>query len=166
MKSVKLKNSLLVFGLIVACLAICPKTIAQDAEVTTEELTQYAQVVAKIDSLKSDMKAKISEAVKSNELMDGGKMYNQLNKAKGDEAKIAETGATEEQLAAYNEIKAYIDELKGALKTQSTDAVKSTMEISAYNKVRKALRADAELKSQFDEIAASLAPAEEETEGE
>lgn len=166
MKSVKLKNSLLVFGLIIACLAVCPKTVAQDAEVTSEELTQYAQVTAKIDSLKADMKAKISEAVKSNELMDGGKMYNLLNKANGDEAQIAETGATEEQLAAYAKIQEDIEAFKATFKEQYTAVVKDEIGAGTYNKVKKALKADAELKSQYKEILASLTPEAEETEGE
>lgn len=166
MKSVKLKNSLLVFGMLIACLAICPKTVAQDAEVTSEELTQYAQVAAKIDSLKADMKAKISDAVKSNELMDGGKMYNQLNKANGDETKIAETGATEEQLAAYAKIQEDIQAFKGKFKEQYTAVVKDEIGAGTYNKVKKALKADAEVKSQYDEIVASLSASTEEVEGE
>lgn len=166
MKSVKLKNSLLVFGLLIACLVVCPKTMAQDTEVTNEELTQYAQVTAKIDSLKGDMKAKISEAVKSNELMEGGKLYNQLNKAKGDEAKLAEIGASEEQLAAYAQIQEDITAFKAEFKTQYTAVVKDEIGAGTYNKVKKALKADAAVKSQYDEIVASLTTESEETEGE
>ncbi|MEP2024282.1 MAG: hypothetical protein ABJH98_07575 [Reichenbachiella sp.] len=166
MKSVKLKNSLLIFGLLIACLAICPKTIAQDSEVTSEELTQYAQVSAKIDSLKADMKAKISESVKSNELMDGGKMYNLLNKAKGDEAKIAETGATEEQIAAYAQIQVDIDAFKSTFKEQYTAVVKDEIGAGTYNKVKKALKADETVKAQYTEIVASMTSEVEETEGD
>lgn len=166
MKSVKLKNSLLGFGLLVVCLIVCPKTMAQDAEVTSEELTQYAQVSAKIDSLKAGMKAKISEAVKSNELMDGGKLYNKLNKAKGDETKLAEIGASEEQLAAYAQIQEDINAFKADFKTQYTAVVKDEIGAGTYNKVKKALKADAAVKAQYDEIMASLMPSEEVTEGE
>ena len=166
MKSVKLKNSLLIFGLLIACLAICPKTIAQDTEVTNEELTQYAQVSAKIDSLKADMKAKISESVKSNELMDGGKMYNLLNKAKGDEAKIAETGATEEQIAAYAQIQVDIDAFESTFKEQYTAVVKDEIGAGTYNKVKKALKTDETVKAQYTEIVASMTSEVEETEGE
>ncbi|UXX78634.1 hypothetical protein N7E81_14830 [Reichenbachiella carrageenanivorans] len=167
MKSVKLKNSLLVFGMLVACLAICPKTMAQDGEVTSEELTLYAQVTAKIDTLKSNMKAQISEAVKSNELMDGGRMYNELNKAKGDETKIAESGATEEQIAAYAQIQKSIEAFKAEFKEQYTGVVKDEIGAGTYNKVKKALKADAAVKAQYDEIVASMATASEEaTEGE
>ncbi|WP_420581617.1 hypothetical protein [Reichenbachiella sp.] len=166
MKSVKLKNSLLGFGLLVACLVVGPNTMAQDAEITSEELTQYAQVSAKIDSLKSGMKTKISEAVKSNELMDGGRLYNKLNKAKGDEAKIAEIGATEEQLAAYAQIQEDIKAFKAEFKTQYTTVVKEEMGTGTFNKVKKALKADAAVKAQYDEIVASLTANVEEVEGE
>ncbi|SMD31846.1 hypothetical protein SAMN04488029_0184 [Reichenbachiella faecimaris] len=166
MKSVKLKNSLLVFGLLIACLAICPKTMAQDTEITSEELTQYAQVTAKIDSLKADMKAKISESVKSNELMDGGRLYNKLNKAKGDEAKMAEIGATEEQLAAYAEIQAGIEAFKAEFKEQYTTVVKDEIGTGTFNKVKKALKADESVKAQYDDIVASLTTVSDETEGE
>lgn len=166
MKSVKLKNSLLVFGLVVACLVVCPKTMAQDAGVTTEELTQYAMVSAKIDSLKAGMKSKISEAVKSNELMDGGKLYNKLNKAKGDEAKLAEIGATEEQLAAYATIQEDITAYKAEFKTQYTAVVKDEIGAGTFNKVKKALKADAAVKAQYDEIVASMSSETEEEAGE
>lgn len=166
MKSVKLKNSLLVFGMLVACLAICPKTVAQDAEITNEELTQYAKVSSKIDLLKTDMKAKISEAVKSNELMEGGKLYNKLNKAKGDEAKLAEIGASEEQMAAYAEIQESITAYKKEFKDQYTAVVKDEIGAGTFNKVKKALKADATVKAKYDEIVASLTSEVSESEGE
>lgn len=166
MKSVKLKNGLLVFGMIITCLAVCPQLLAQDAEVTDEELTQYAQVSAKIDSLKENMKSRINDAVKSNELMEGGKLYNQLNKAGNDEEKIAEIGATEEQLAAYNEIQENITAFKAEFKEQYTAVVKDEIGAGVYNKVKKALKSDAGVKSRYDEILASLTEETEEVEGE
>ncbi|MEP1780830.1 hypothetical protein [Reichenbachiella sp.] len=166
MKSVKLKNSLLALGMLIVCLAVCPKSVAQDAEITSDELTQYAQVTAKIDSLKADMKAKISEAVKSNELMEGGKLYNKLNKAKGDEAKLAEIGASEEQLAAYGQIQESITAFKKEFKEQYTAVVKDDIGAGVYNKVKKAIKADAAVKAQYDEIVASFSTEESEADGE
>lgn len=166
MKSVKLKNGLLVFGMLVACLALCPNAIAQDAEITDELLTQYAQVTVKIDSLKSNMKSRISEAVKSNELMEGGKLYNKLNKAKGDEALLAEIGASEEQMAAYTEIQGNITTYKAEFKEQYTAVVKDLIGAGPYNKVKKALKADPALKGKYEDIVASLTPTEESAESE
>ncbi|MEO9966966.1 MAG: hypothetical protein ABJF11_14305 [Reichenbachiella sp.] len=166
MKSVKLKNSLLILGMLVACLAICPNTFAQDTEVTDEELSKYVEVTAKIDSLKADMKAKISEAVKSNELMEGGKVYNQLNKAKGDETKLAEIGATEEQMAAYNEIQDGITAFKAEFKTQYTEVVKNDIGAGSYNKVKKALKSDEALKAKYEELIAALSDESSDSEGE
>lgn len=166
MKSGKLKNSLLVLGMFVACLAVCPQLSAQDTDVTEEELTLYAQVSSKIDSLKDNMKSRINDAVKSNELMDGGKLYNQLNRAGGDETKIAEIGASEEQLAAYKEIQESITAYKAEFKEQYTAVVKDEIGAGVYNKVKKAMKADASVKARYDEILASLTEETEEVEGE
>ncbi len=152
----KLKNSLILFGMLIACMAVCPKTIAQHTEITSEELTQYAQVTAKIDSLKSDMKAKISDAVKSNELMEGGKLYNRLNKAKEDEAEIAEIAASEGQLAAYADIQSSITTYKAEFKDQYTAVVKNEIGAGTYNKVKKALKSDPAIKTQYEYIVSSL----------
>lgn len=155
MKSVQLKKSLLFLGVSIAIAMYHTQAVAQ-SDVTTKELTKYAQVTAKIDSLKTGMKSKISNAVKSNELMEGGKLYNKLNKAKGDEAKIAETGASEEQLAAYAEIQQAITGFKADFKTQYTSIVKDEIGAGVYNKVKKALKTDDTIKTQYEAIVASM----------
>lgn len=131
-----------------------------------DELKLYATVSAKIDSLKASMKGKISDAVKNNELMEGGKLYNQLNKANGDEAKIAEIDASEEQLAAYAKIQEDIETYKAEFKDQYTNVVKDEIGAGTYNKVKKALKANEEVKAQYAEIVASLDESTEESEGE
>lgn len=160
MKSVQWRKSLLFLGTIIAIAMHHTQAVAQ-SDVTTEELTKYAQVTAKIDSLKSGMKTKISEAVKSNELMEGGKLYNKLNKAKGDEAKIAETGASEEQLAAYAQIQEAITGFKADFKAQYTEVVKNEIGAGVYNKVKKALKADDAIKAQYETIVSSMASQQE-----
>lgn len=154
------------FGMMVAIFAMNSKVMAQDAEITDEDLTKYAQVTMKIDAMKADMKDKITTAVKSNELLDGGRLYNKLNKAKEDETKIAETGATEEQLAAYAAIKEEIKVFKADFKMAYTTIVKEEIGAGSFNKVKKGLKTDDALKLKYDQILVSLAPTEDEASGE
>ncbi|MEL6562768.1 MAG: hypothetical protein AAFQ94_31655, partial [Bacteroidota bacterium] len=92
---------------LIVLLAVQFNVIAQDDEITDEDLTAYATLLLKVDSLKAAAKSQFSEMVKSNELMNGGKRYNELKKAIGDEAKLAEIGATEEEIQAYNDLIAF-----------------------------------------------------------
>lgn len=154
-------NNVLKSTMLVVMMNLSFVSFAQDA-VTDDELLSYAKVMLQIDSMKADMKAQISEAVKSNELMEGGKMFNKLNKAKGDTVKIAASGATVEQLMAYDTLQVAITAYKSDFKAQYTAVVKNDIGGTTFNKVKKALKADAELKTKYNELLVSLQPKEEE----
>ncbi len=106
--------------------------------------------------MKADAKAKFSELVKANELMAGGKRYNELKKAKGDEEKLAEINATEEEIQAYNELVAFNTEASTNIKAVFGAEVKDGIGAKKYNAIKKALKADAEMKTKYDEIFAGL----------
>lgn len=170
MNKVNWKNGVLALGLIVGLLALDFSAVAQDAEITDEDLQKYATIMNQIDVLKVDLKAKTNEMVKGNELMDGGRKYKAIKGAKGDEAKLSEIGATEEEVTAFNTIEESIDAMKVEFKTTYTSLIKEDLGAGTYNKVKKGLAADAELKTKYDAILTALAEsaetASEETSGE
>lgn len=129
---------------------------AQDDEVTDEELTAYATLLLQIDSMKVAAKTQFSEMVKTHELMDGGRRYNALKKAIGDEAKLAEIEATEEEIAAYEGLVAKNGEASANIKTFLSTNVKEGIGAKKYNIIKKKLKADADLKTKYDEIVAAL----------
>ncbi|MEL7145022.1 MAG: hypothetical protein AAFO69_01535 [Bacteroidota bacterium] len=129
---------------------------AQDEEVTDEELTAYATLLLQIDSMKLAAKTQFSEMVKTHELMDGGRRYNALKKAIGDEAKLAEIEATEEEIAAYEELVAKNGEASANIKSFLSTNVKDGIGARKYNVIKKKLKADSDFKAKYEEIVASL----------
>lgn len=170
MNKVNWKNGVLFVGLVVGLLAIDFRAIAQDTEITDEDLQNYAVVMQKVDEMKVDLKAKTSELVKGNELMDGGRRFNAIKGAGEDEAKLTELEVTEEELAAFNEINESIAGMKAEFKTNYTAVIKDNLGVGTFNKVKKALKADADLKTKYESIVASLDQTEdtesEETSGD
>ncbi|MCV9386089.1 DUF4168 domain-containing protein [Reichenbachiella ulvae] len=128
---------------------------AQD-EISKEDLTKYAKVMLAIDSLKAGVQDQTNDLVKNDPLMDGGRTFNAIKTANGDEAKLAEAEITPEELAAYDSILVKIDELKANFKEAYTSAIKDDLGAGLYNDIRKALKSDADLKTAYDEIVASL----------
>ena len=166
MNKVNWKNGIIFLGLVVGMLAVDSRAIAQDSEVTDEELLKYATVMNQIDVLKADLKAKTNEMVKGNELMNGGRRYKELKGANGDETKLSEIEATEEEIAAFNTIEETIATMKGEFKTNYTALIKDDLGAATFNKVKKALKADDELKAKYEEVLASISeePTDEEEE--
>ncbi len=135
---------------------------AQNAEeVTDEELKGYAEVMYKVDQMKAEAKEKYVELIKGHELMQKGKRFNEIKKAKGDEAVLAELGVTEEEMAAYNEILAENDKFKVEIKEAFNALVKEDLGAGTYNKVKRQLKSDEELKVKYDEVYASVESADQ-----
>ena len=156
MNKVNWKNGVMALGLIVGLMATSLSTIAQDSEITDEELQKYATIMNQIDVLKLNLKTKTNEMVKGNELMNGGRRYKELKAANGEEEKLAEMEATEEEIAAYNSIEESITAMKVELKTNYTALIKEDLGAGTYNKVKKGLAASPELKTKYETILASL----------
>ena len=155
-----LKNGLLLFGVVVAMLIVNSPAVAQEDEITEDELMLYATVMNKIDSMKEDMKVKYNDLIKSEELMDEGRRFNELKSAKGDETKLAEISATEEEIAVYDKIQVAYDEMVSDFKSVYPTLIKDELGASVYNKVKKGLKADPDLKTKYEEIVDSLKPEE------
>ena len=148
---------------LIIILAVQFNVVAQEDEITDEDLTSYATLLLKVDSMKAATKTKFSEMVKSHELMDGGKRYNEIKKAKGDEAKLAEINATGEEIAAYDELVAFNTDAAASIKAVFSAEVKDGIGAKKYNAIKRKLKADADVKAKYDEIFASL---KEKQEGE
>ncbi|MEO1052198.1 MAG: hypothetical protein AAFX87_16315 [Bacteroidota bacterium] len=128
-------------------------SLAQDA-VTDEELTSYAAMEDAVKQFKISKTAELKDwkTEFTKEKLGSVKRYNDLKKTKGDEAKLQELEATEEEIAYLAEIKAKEDELKEGIRALKIDLIKGENGIGAgvYNKVKKALKADADLKAKLE----------------
>lgn len=158
------KKGMLLFGMIVALFVVNFDTNAQDSKVSDDELMLYATVMNKIDSMKNDMQTKYNDMIKNEEAMDGGRRFKELKSANGDEGKLAEINATEEEIAIFDSIQEGYEKLLSDFKTAYPALIKDELGAGVYNKVKKALKADADLKTKYNEILESLKPEESEEE--
>lgn len=161
-KEVKLVKLFTLF--LVAGFVSLGSAMAQDSEVSDEKLQAYVVVMDSVDVLRTTLSESVSEMIKSHEMMDGGRVYNKIKLAQGDTVKLAEEGITEEQLAAYDEIKEEVAELQAELNETFSEMVKEQVGIADYNKIRKGLRSDAELKERYKELMAERKAQNEEVE--
>ncbi len=135
----------------------------EEEEITEEELTKYAEVMLEVDEMKEEGKEKYIELIKSNELMQKGKRFNEIKKANGDEAKLAELNVTEEEMAAYNSILEENDKIAAEIKETFSQMVKEDLGAASYNKIKRKLKADDAFKTKYEELYQSLQSTDEET---
>ena len=141
---------------VVLMLLASPLAAQDAAAVTDEELQKYAVAMDSIEELKANLIETISEMVKNNEKVTAAR-YNDLSRFIDDETKLKELNATEEEVAAIKEIIAKKDEESAKINSTFQSLAKDYVGAAVYNKVRKALAADAELKSKYDALLAELA---------
>ncbi|MGB3465404.1 MAG: hypothetical protein WBA74_09040 [Cyclobacteriaceae bacterium] len=149
--------------LLILAITLQTTAFAQEEEITEEDIVAYASLMLKVDSMKTAAKEQFSEMVKNHELMAGGKRYNELKKAIGDEEKLAEINATEEEIAAYNELVAFNTQASVDIKTVFSSSVKEGLGARKYNAIKKKLKTDADFKTKYQEIYDNMAGEMEES---
>jgi len=127
---------------------------AQEAEstaVSDDELERYAVMMDSIDEMRVSLLSEISEMVKGNEKISVTR-YNELSKIIDDQEKLTAANATPEEIAAIKEVQ----ERKDSGTVRINDAFKALAKeyvgASTYNKVRKALKDDTEVKSKYQTL--------------
>lgn len=127
-----------------------------DNEISDEDLRSYIMVMDSVDQLRTQLSEDVSEMIKSHELMDGGRAYSKIKAADGDTEKLEEEGITEEQVQAYEELQEQVNEMQAELNAAFSDMVKEHVGVADYNKIRKGLRNDEELKARYEALAAEM----------
>ena len=134
---------------------------AQDTEVSDEKLEAYVMVMDSIDILRNQIQEDISALIMENELMAGGKTYNEIKSAGGDTLKLTEQGITPEQIAAFNEIENAMAEKSAALNSKFSEMVKEHIGVADYKTIKKGLSSDEELKVRYEALLAERQEGEE-----
>jgi len=131
-------------------------SFAQEATVTQEELTKYATAMDSINEMSAEVKEMITELVRDNKVVTAAR-YNEISKIIADETKLAEAKATPEEVAFVKELAVKRDSATVQINAAVQSLAKDYVGASTFNKVRKALSTDAELKSKYDALMAELA---------
>lgn len=125
------------------------KAQSDTATVNDEELKRYAVMMDSIDEMRIALLEKISDMVKNNENLSVAR-YNDLSKIIGDEEKLKEANATPEEIAAVKAVQTLKDTGTEEINTAAREIAKQYVGAATYNKVRKALKADAGVKSRYE----------------
>ncbi|MEO9475624.1 MAG: hypothetical protein ABJG41_08815 [Cyclobacteriaceae bacterium] len=124
-----------------------------DVTFTDEELTTYATVMVWAEQEKKNLGSLVSDSVAiwiENTPLTSGK-YMDLSRAdkKGD---LESVEASEEELTVFNEVQTKIDDKKAAFKETYVGKIKEDIGAGLYNKLKKALKNDADLKARYDAV--------------
>lgn len=132
-----------------------------EGEITDEDLKKYAMVMDSIDVMKQNIQDELNEMIQSEEAMQGGRRYLEIQKAAGDPAQLEELEVTEEEQMVYDNIQAKYDEMTGKFKDTYTNLIKDELGGTLYNDITKALREDEEVKQRYETISAELKESKE-----
>ena len=131
-----------------------PSLFAQE-QVTDEELKKYAVTMDSINDMKASLLEEIGDMVKANEGLTNAR-YNELSKIMNDEAKLTAAKATEEEIAFMKKVAEKKNEGTAAITQTLQTMAKEYVGATSYNKVKKALATDTELKTKYQTMLAEL----------
>ncbi len=140
-------------------LIIASQSLFAQDQITDEELKKYVVAMDSINDMKASLLEEISEMVKANEGLTNAR-YNELSKIMNDEAKLADAKATPEEIAFMKQV--------AEKKSEGTAEITQTFQILAkeyvgatsFNKIKKALTTDTELKSKYQSMLEELEKSE------
>ncbi len=144
------------FLIAVVSLFTVSSAYSQDATVSDEELTKYATAMDSINEMSAEVKVMITNLVKNGKVMTATR-YNEISKIITDEAKLTEAKATPEEIAFAKEVATKKDEATARINLAFQSLAKDYVGAAIFNKVKKALVADAALKSRYDLLMIELA---------
>jgi hypothetical protein len=121
------------------------------AGISDDDLRKYAVVMDSINTMKKNLLTEISDMVKGNESMTNAR-YNELSKAGGDEEKLREMKATEEEIAFVKQVNDRKNEGASEISETFQTLARDYIGVETYNEVKNALAADSELKARYDTI--------------
>jgi len=144
--------------------AVFSQTYAQDPEqeqvvgeekVTDEELKKYAVAMDSINDMKATLLKEIGDIVKEDGKMTNAR-YNELSKIANDDAKLAQAKATEEEKALLKKVAEKKATGTEQINTTFQSLAKDYVGAESYNKIKKALTTDQELKSKYEAMLKEL----------
>ncbi|MFD2033770.1 hypothetical protein ACFSKL_03155 [Belliella marina] len=131
----------------------------ESEEVTEEEMMKFAAMEANFAAFIAGKQAEMEEMIKSNEVIEGGgARYNEIKAAWGNDEKLAEINATDEEKAEFQRIQDFIGSIGESAKEYKTDLIMDAEVLGAatYNKVNKAMKENPEIKDKVDTLIAEM----------
>jgi hypothetical protein len=130
----------------------------ESGAITDDELEKYAVTMDSVNDMKASLLKDLEAMVKDNEKMTNAR-YNELSKIKDDQAALTKAKATPEEVAFLKEVAAKKEEGTARIQETFQSMAKEYVGATAFNKIKKALPTDPELKkryqSQMDKLGAT-----------
>ncbi|MEO9485192.1 MAG: hypothetical protein ABJG47_17165 [Ekhidna sp.] len=123
----------------------------EETTLSDEELTSYATVMVWGKLEKSNMTGIYNGWISESDEL-AAKRFSEIKKAKGDSVKLEMLEVNDTELTAFNTIQMKYDSMIDSFRTTYKGKIKEEIGNGLYNKIRKALKTDAELKSKYQAI--------------
>lgn len=140
-------------------LIIASQSLFAQDQITDEELKKYVVAMDSINDMKVSLLEEISEMVKANEGLTNAR-YNELSKIMNDEAKLAAAKATPEEIAFMKQVAEKKSEGTAEITQTFQTLAKEYVGATSFNKIKKALTTDTELKSKYQSMLEELEKSE------
>jgi hypothetical protein len=128
---------------------------AKSTAVTTEELTKYATAMDSVNEMTESLKQHVTEMVNNSQTVTADR-YNELSKVIADDSRLAELNATPEEINFVKEVEAKKTDEAAKINETFKTLAKEYVGAATFNKVKKALNTDSELKAKYDELMTEL----------
>ncbi|WP_420315771.1 hypothetical protein [Ekhidna sp.] len=125
---------------------------AQDeVEFSEEDYTKYATVMLWAEMEKERMTGVYNDWINNDEALAAAR-FVEIKSAKGDSVKLQEIEVTTEELTAFETIQVNYDSMTASFKEVYIGKIKEDIGAGLYNKLKKALKADANIKTQYKAV--------------
>ncbi len=125
---------------------------------TDEELVSYGKVMVWVEAEKDRMTGLYNDWIAQNEFV-GAPRFLQLKRNQNDSLKLQAINATEDEIAAFNEISSDYDSMTAAFKRLLLGKIREEVGAGLYNALKNDLRTRPEIEARYKDILRGL-PAE------
>lgn len=127
----------------------------QNLAVTDEELLKYATAMDSVSDMQANVRQELGKMIADKGVMDVQR-YNALNKIINDTAQLKTAHATPEEVQFIKEVSAKQKEEVDKIKTTYQSLAKDYVTPKVFNKVKKAVETDPQVKKRYDSLIVEL----------
>lgn len=132
-----------------------PADGTQSLAVTDAELLKYATATDSVNEMLANVRIELTQMVSSSNVMTGER-YNELSKIANDPAKLQAANATPDEVAFLKQVNTTRDAKMDSVNSAYQKIAKEYVTGATFNKVKKALTTDTDLKKRYDSLMVEL----------
>ena len=127
----------------------------QNLAVTDDELLKYATAMDSVSAMQANVRVELGKMIADKGVMDVQR-YNALNKIINDLAQLETAKATPEEIAFVKEVQSKQQEEVDKIKTTYQSLAMNYVTPKVFNKVKKAVDTDPQVKKRYDSLMVEL----------